>query len=198
MSEEKILPCPFCGDAGEKGTQQVTMMNAERTAFNRVICRCCGAMAPELNWQCRASNPPTEPKWLAASLNRRVIVEQLMFDSAKGKRPMPTADELREWALKLGTPGEGEPAPVMQEGMVMVAREPTDTVRLDWLQERKETVYLCSHSERVPTTDAISSYEKRYFFDGWAVLQDQEPHATIREAIDFAMIAAAPKQGEPK
>lgn len=45
------------------------------------------------------------PKW-AAALNRRAQVEQLMFDAASGKRAMPTATELREWALKLGTPDE--------------------------------------------------------------------------------------------
>ena len=45
------------------------------------------------------------PKW-AASLNRRAQVEQLMFDAAAGKRAMPTPTELREWALKLGTPDE--------------------------------------------------------------------------------------------
>lgn len=33
-----------------------------------------------------------------------------MFDAARGKRPMPTADELRAWAVKLGTPSTGEPA----------------------------------------------------------------------------------------
>ena len=33
-------------------------------------------------------------------------VEQLMFDAACGKRAMPTPAELREWALKLGTPDE--------------------------------------------------------------------------------------------
>lgn len=45
------------------------------------------------------------PKW-AASLNRRAQIEQLMFDAACGKRAMPTPAELREWALKLGTPDE--------------------------------------------------------------------------------------------
>ena len=47
------------------------------------------------------------PKW-AASLNRRATVEQLMFDAANGKRPMPLPDELRAWALRLGTPEDGE------------------------------------------------------------------------------------------
>jgi hypothetical protein len=32
-----------------------------------------------------------------------------MFDAARGKRPMPSAEELRAWALKLGTPAAGEP-----------------------------------------------------------------------------------------
>lgn len=55
-----LLACPFCGDDGEKGIQQVTMMNDERTKFNRTICRCCGAMAPELNWQQRATQPSAQ------------------------------------------------------------------------------------------------------------------------------------------
>lgn len=50
-----------------------------------------------------------EPKWWAASIQRRATVEQWMFDAARGKRPMPTPEELHAWALKLGTPGEGEP-----------------------------------------------------------------------------------------
>lgn len=45
------------------------------------------------------------PKW-DESLNRRATVEQWMFDAARGKRPMPTPQELREWALKLGTRDE--------------------------------------------------------------------------------------------
>jgi hypothetical protein len=55
--------------------------------------------------------PAGEPSWWAASLNRRATVEQWMFDAARGKRPMPTPDELRAWAIKLGTPADGEPAP---------------------------------------------------------------------------------------
>ena len=42
----------------------------------------------------------------AREINRRAAVEQLMFDAARGKRAMPTADELRAWALRLGTPDE--------------------------------------------------------------------------------------------
>lgn len=45
------------------------------------------------------------PKW-DESLNRRATVEQWMFDAARGKRPMPTPEELREWAMKLGTRDE--------------------------------------------------------------------------------------------
>lgn len=51
----QLLPCPFCGDEGEKGIQAVTLMNAERTSFKRVSCRCCGATCPEPNWNHRAA-----------------------------------------------------------------------------------------------------------------------------------------------
>lgn len=66
------------------------------------------------------SNPAaqTEPHWWAAALNRRARVEQWMFDAARGKRPMPTAEELRAWALKLGTPEPGEPAPQWPAGLL--------------------------------------------------------------------------------
>jgi hypothetical protein len=43
---------------------------------------------------------------LTQVLNRRVTVEQWMFDAASGKRAMPAPDELRKWAQHLGTPGE--------------------------------------------------------------------------------------------
>jgi hypothetical protein len=39
-----------------------------------------------------------------ARINRCAEVEQLMFDAARGKRPMPTKEELRSWANKLGMP----------------------------------------------------------------------------------------------
>lgn len=37
-------------------------------------------------------------------LNRRVEVEQELFDCAHGKRPLPDAAQCRQWALRLGTP----------------------------------------------------------------------------------------------
>lgn len=55
-----LLACPFCGDDGEKGRQTVTMMNDEHTQFDRITCRCCGAMAPELNWQKRTPAAASE------------------------------------------------------------------------------------------------------------------------------------------
>lgn len=45
------------------------------------------------------------PKW-DESLNRRATVEQWMFDAARGKRPMPTPEQLREWAMRLGVGGD--------------------------------------------------------------------------------------------
>lgn len=47
------------------------------------------------------------PRW-EASLNRRATVEQWMFDAVSGRRPLPNADELREWALKLGTTDDAQ------------------------------------------------------------------------------------------
>lgn len=45
------------------------------------------------------------PQW-ARSLNRRAEVEQEMLDAARGKRPFPSAGDLRTWAVKLGVPEE--------------------------------------------------------------------------------------------
>lgn len=51
-----LKPCPFCGDDGEKGRQAVkNMVSGE--SFDRIICRCCGAMCPEQNWNQRAASP---------------------------------------------------------------------------------------------------------------------------------------------
>jgi hypothetical protein len=47
------LPCPFCGDDGDKGVQKVTQMMEGRPTFNRITCRSCGAMCPEPNWNRR-------------------------------------------------------------------------------------------------------------------------------------------------
>lgn len=48
----------------------------------------------------------TLPAWVADMLNRRVTVEQVLFDVAAGKRPPLTPDECRELALKLGIPSD--------------------------------------------------------------------------------------------
>lgn len=51
---------------------------------------------------------------LRKALNRRAVVEQVLLDVANGKRDLPTREECRKLALKLGVPeeyqdkGEGE------------------------------------------------------------------------------------------
>lgn len=40
------------------------------------------------------------------SLNERVKVEQELFDCASGKRVMPTREQCRQWAMRLGVPPE--------------------------------------------------------------------------------------------
>jgi hypothetical protein len=54
QTEMTLLPCPICGDDGEKGFQEVSVMNDARDKYRRVICRVCGCMCPEYNWNTRA------------------------------------------------------------------------------------------------------------------------------------------------
>lgn len=69
-----------------------------------------GGIEPTQPWPHGTSTATvSEPAWWAGALNRRATVEQWMFDAARGKRPMPTPEELRAWAIKLGTPAPGEP-----------------------------------------------------------------------------------------
>ena len=55
IEREALLPCPFCGDDGDKGRQEVTQMIEGRNKFARITCRACGAMCPEENWNRRAA-----------------------------------------------------------------------------------------------------------------------------------------------
>lgn len=61
------------------------------------------AEAEENHRHLQALRAGHDTRW-TAMLKRRVAVEQLMLDAANCKRPMPTPQELREWALRLGTP----------------------------------------------------------------------------------------------
>ena len=63
IERETLLPCPFCGDDGDKGRQEVTQMIEGRNKFARITCRACGAMCPEENWNRRAAlaGQPAEP-----------------------------------------------------------------------------------------------------------------------------------------
>lgn len=40
------------------------------------------------------------------SLNERAKVEQELFDCANGKAPLPSKEQCRQWALRLGVPSE--------------------------------------------------------------------------------------------
>ena len=68
IERETLLPCPFCGDDGDKGRQEVTQMIEGRNKFARITCRACGAMCPEENWNRRAAlaAQPAEPLFVAA------------------------------------------------------------------------------------------------------------------------------------
>jgi hypothetical protein len=142
-------------------------------------------------------------RWMAEVSNRPIVnVHRRSLDDVwrqvvryfggdPAKLLGPSHDELRsamtnkEYAGLAATPKD-LPA---QEGL-------SDKKRLDWLQERSETVYRCTHQERRPTTDTYRHYETVQVFDGWAVLGDQEPKPTIREAIDAAIESAVRREGE--
>lgn len=61
----------------------------------------------------------------ADAMNRRVKVEQYLFDCANGKKPLPDATKCRELALSLGTPSWGASHPVKLPPGKMLA--------FDWL-----------------------------------------------------------------
>lgn len=61
-----------------------------------------GCVPFAVEWIGRMKEKPTDAMWVA-SFERRGQVEEMMFAAARGKRPMPTPQELREWGLKLGT-----------------------------------------------------------------------------------------------
>jgi hypothetical protein len=43
---------------------------------------------------------------LTAQFARRIPVEQALLDVANGKRELPTREECRKWATKIGVPNE--------------------------------------------------------------------------------------------
>lgn len=95
------------------------------------------------------------PRW-AEALNRRAEVEQLMFDAARGKRPMPTAEELRAWALRLGVPGEmraevqppaAPPSPVM-DSLVCAGLEMRTLQREYFRTRTKDALIASKEAER--------------------------------------------------
>lgn len=46
------------------------------------------------------------PTWIGDMINRRVVVEQYLWDASAGRRPLPTKEECKAWAIKLGVPSE--------------------------------------------------------------------------------------------
>lgn len=49
-------------------------------------------------------------EWVNKEMFRRVKVENELWLCAFGKRPLPTAEECRQWALVLGVPEDFRPA----------------------------------------------------------------------------------------
>lgn len=57
-----------------------------------------------MNWLLRMRYRLRFWRTYEASLNRRADVETELFEMARGKRPLPTAEDCRRMANKLGMP----------------------------------------------------------------------------------------------
>jgi len=90
IERETLLPCPFCGDDGDKGRQEVTQMIEGRNKFARITCRACGAMCPEENWNRRAAlaAQPAEPVEVVVDVWDR----SRMIDAAIRASAMPAPE----------------------------------------------------------------------------------------------------------
>lgn len=72
---------------------------------------------------------------LADRINRSVPIEQALLNIAAGKRPAPTPEEYREWALTLGCPDRApKPAPLTGEELYVMSGEldESSTVWVAW------------------------------------------------------------------
>lgn len=52
---------------------------------------------------------------LRKALNRRAAIEEQLWAIFHGKRPPPTPEECREWAIKLGIPEEYQPTTTQEQ-----------------------------------------------------------------------------------
>lgn len=112
----KMKPCPFCG-AGTARLQPQGL-GSEAVSLGQTVdavhagCDRCGAWGPiALSvpgavrlWNMRRPKPGTGIQ--PADLNRRAEVEQRLLDAYTGKRPLPTREECRDLAYRLGVPEE--------------------------------------------------------------------------------------------
>lgn len=69
-----------------------------------------------------------------------------------------------------------------------------DAAMLDWLEQNKQSLYTCTHEERVPRTTTEPGFYRRLVFDGWACGMQEEAFKTPRAAINAAL--AAKPEGE--
>lgn len=58
------------------------------------------------DFECHPIGTASKLAWVDKELFRRVRVENQLWLVVQGKRPPPTVEECREWALTLGVPDE--------------------------------------------------------------------------------------------
>lgn len=87
--------------ASKPEPQKRDKCNRSQTISGDFVCDCKLGECPGQPSDDRAAQLDA---MLTKILNRRVAVEQELFDMAAGKKPMPDAAKLRELAMKLGDP----------------------------------------------------------------------------------------------
>ena len=179
IERETLLPCPFCGDDGDKGRQEVTQMIEGRNKFARITCRACGAMCPEENWNRRAAlaqkaEPPSMPQGKSLAL--------LDLDSVEHMQGGANGPTIRLRGFINVQTGPTAPQPPIDNAFVAEGCEqfsqPADIVNPISQQEpvayrHSKTGQLYDSEEEVPLADGDEWAEPLYA----APVAQQEPAA---------------------
>lgn len=123
------------------------------------------------------------PRW-AAALNRRATVEQWMFDAANGKRPLPDASELRQWALKLGTSEDAalQDATGAQAGMAHATTREVNDALARYVAAGASAPPAEAHETPTPDAALRDPAASRWFRSSLEAALDRDPVDAANEA----------------